>query len=86
MKDQYNVCLSPDVIRSPIQDLLRRGSGSMESHSVRWPGLGQRAEIPFAETKNNWGESSHSFLRITGLRCPALIKKCRKLKTGQGAS
>lgn len=74
------------MIRSPIQDLLGRVSGSMESHSVKWPGLGQRAEITFAETKNNWGESSQSFLRNIGLWCPAVIKKCRKLKTGQGAS
>ena len=80
MADQDSVRLPPGVIRSPIQDPLGRVSGSTERHDVRWPGLGQRVEIIFAETKNDWGESSQSFLGNTGLRCPAVIKKCKKVK------
>lgn len=86
MADQDSVRLPPGVIRSPIQDPLGRVSGSTERHDVTWPGLGQRVEITFAETNNDWGESSQSFLGNTGLRCPAVIKKYKKLKTGQNAS
>lgn len=58
----------------------RKGEGSMESHNVKWPGLGQRAEITRRKTKNNWGESSQSFSKKHRFACPAVIKKCRKLK------
>lgn len=50
LADQYRVYLPPEVIRSPIQDLLGNVRGSMKSHSIRWPSLGQNAEIDFAET------------------------------------
>ena len=88
LADQYRVYLPPEVIRSPIQDLLGNVRGSMKSHNIRWPSLGQNAEIDFAETnkqKKNDSESSQSLLQKTGLKCPASTKKSKKLKTSQNA-
>lgn len=86
MADQYGVCLPPRVIRSPIQDPQGKVCGHGESHRMKWPGLVQTVEIIFEETKTNWGEWSQIPPGNTGLRYPAVINKCKKLKTGQTAS